>query len=252
MIKNAFQILITNKSNHIPPLLESAQNSFKNALPGHSYTLYNKEMIETLLKKEFNIDVLNAFKKLKPRAFKADLARYCIAYKYGGWYADITIKMIKIINFNNENIEFLGFIDIGNGVRPYTLSYPVQSSLFYANKGSKIMNKAIELIVSNCKTEYYGTTPTSPTGPGILGRAIAYYGLQNNHIIGHFMPLTPNHQNKNRSYILPDGAILALHKDAWLKDAKPAQILEFGIEDGDNYLDMYTEKNIYNSTILEI
>ena len=115
MIKNAFQILITNKINHIPPLIESAQNSFKNALPGHSYTLYNKEMIENLLKKEFNIDVLNAFKKLKPRAFKADLARYCIAYKYGGWYADITIKMIKIINFNNENIEFLGFIDIGSG-----------------------------------------------------------------------------------------------------------------------------------------
>ena len=252
MIRNAFQILITNQANHITPLIKSAQSSFKEALPGHSYTLYNKEMIEDLLKNEFDQDVINAFKKLKPKAFKADLARYCIAYKYGGWYADITIKMIKRINFNNEKIEFLGFIDIGNGVRPYTLPYPIQTSLFYANKGCNIMNKTIDLIVSNCKQEYYGTTPTSPTGPGILGRAIAFHGLQSNHVIGHFMPLTPNHQNKNRSYILPDGTILALHKDAWITNAKPAQISEFGIEDGDNYLEMYNQKNIYNSTILEI
>ena len=249
MIKNAFQILITNQTSHIPPLIESAQKSFQHSLPGHTYTLYNKEMIEILLKNEFNKDVLNAFKKLKPKAYKADLARYCIAYKYGGWYADITIKMTKIINLNDENIEFLGFIDNGNGIRPYTLSYPIQSSLFYASKKCKIMNKAIELILNNCKQGYYGTTPTSPTGPGVLGRAIAYYGLQHNQIIGHFMPLTPNHKNKNRSYILPDGSILALHKDAWMENAKPAQISDFGIEDGDNYLEMYKQNNIYNSTI---
>tara|TARA_Y100001968_G_C19273333_1_gene675386 strand:- start:154 stop:906 length:753 start_codon:yes stop_codon:yes gene_type:complete len=250
MIKNSFQILFSNKFDNLPPLILTATNSFKQALENSSYKLYNQEMVEEFLKLEYEKDVINAFNKLKPKAFKKDLASYCIAYKYGGWYSDITIKFIKNINENQQIIDFLGFVDMGNSLRPYTLPYPIVSSLFYANKGCQVLKKAIELIVSNCKIDYYGVSPTSPTGPGLLGRALAYYGLNRNQVIGHFMPLTPNHQNQNRSYILPDGSILALHKDAWLNNAKPAQILEFGITDSDNYLEMYNQKDIYNKNIL--
>ena len=151
---------------------------------------------------------------------------------------------------SNDNIDFLGFVDMGNSLIPYTLPYPIVSSLFYATKGCKVLKKAIELVIDNCNKEYYGMTPTSPTGPGVLGRALAFYGLDRNQVIGHFLPLTPNHLNKNRSYILPDGSILALHKDAWLHNAKPAQISEFGITDSDNYLEMYNKKDIYNTDYL--
>ena len=246
MIENSFQILLGNNSEDLPPSLEKSTVSFKKCFSNCSYKLYNKDMIEEFLKFEFDEDVLKAFNKLKPKAFKKDLASYCIAYKYGGWYADITIKFIKNININNTGIEFLGFMDLGNGVRPNTLPYPVQTSLFYVNKESKIMNKAIKLTVENCKKEYYGMSATSPTGPGVLGRAIAHDGLESNQILGHFMPLTPNHRNQNRSYILPDGSILALHKDAWFPKAKPADISEFGISNSDNYLVMYNRKDIYN------
>ncbi len=247
MIKNAFQILITDTPYEIPPLIKESIKSFQSSLPNSSYKLYNKKMIEELLRSNFDIEVINSFQKLKPKAFKADLARYCIAYLYGGWYADITIKMIKSINDFQNNINFLGFADLGENIKPFTLPYPIQSSLFYVEKKSKIMQKAIEIIIKHCKEEYYGTTATSPTGPGVLGRSLAYYGLERNNIIGHFMPLTPNHKNKNRSYILPDGSILALHKDAWLLSAKAGQISEFGINDSDNYLKLYNEHNIYNS-----
>ncbi len=108
------------------------------------------------------------------------------------------------------------------------------------------MQKAIELIIENCNQNHYGITATSISGPGVLGRAIAYYGLNEKHLIGHFMPLTPNHENKNRSYVLPDGTILALHKDAWLTTAKGGQINEFGIEDGENYLQLFLNRDIYN------
>ena len=249
MIKNSFQILLSENSEELPPVLEKATESFKQCFSYCSYKFYNKDMIEEFLKFEFEEDVLKAFNKLKPKAFKKDLASYCIAYKYGGWYADITIKFIKNININNTGIEFLGFMDVGNGVRPNTLPYPVQTSLFYANKGSKIMNRAIKLIVEHCKKEYYGLTSTSPTGPGVLGRAIAYNGLESNQIVGHFMPLTPNHRNQNRSYILPDGSIVALHKDAWFPKAQPADLSAFGISDSDNYLEMCKKKDIYNKEI---
>ena len=69
-------------------------------------------MVEDFLRKEYEKDIINAFNKLKPKAFKKDLASYCIAYKFGGWFSDITIKFIKNINENIENIDFVGFRDI--------------------------------------------------------------------------------------------------------------------------------------------
>ena len=246
MIKNSFQILITNSTDKMPPLIEEATQTFRRSLNECSYKLYNKEMIEELLRLRFDKEVLNAFRKLKPLAFKADLARYCIAYEYGGWYADITLKFLKNIKADFKDIEFLGFVDLGHNVKPNTLPYSIQSSLFYSCRNSRIMQKAIEIIIDNCKNNYYGITATSPTGPGVLGRAFAFYGLRNNHIIGHFMQLTPNHSNKNRSYILPDGTILALHKDAWVLNAKGGQLNEFGFDDAENYYTMFVNKDIYN------
>lgn len=35
-------------------------------------------------------------------------------------------------------------------------------------------------------------------------------------LFGHFMPLTPFHPNKNKSFVAPDGSIMACHKSAWL------------------------------------
>ena len=246
MIGKTFQILISKSTNKLPPLINEATQTFKNFMPSATYELFNNEMIIDLLEKKFDHDVINAYNKLKPKAYKADLARYCIIYTFGGWYADITIKFLKMINENIQNFEFLGFNDIGDNLRPFTLPYPIQSSLFYANKNSLILEKAIEIVIDNCKKNYYGITSTSPTGPGVLGRALAHYGLNEKHVIGHFMPLTPNHANQNRSYVLPDGTILALHKDAWMTNAKPGQINEFGIVDSENYLEMYNNKDIYN------
>ena len=246
MIKNSFQILISDLEAETTPLIEQAISSFRNSLKECSYTLYNKEMIQEFLALEFDNEVLNAFEKLKPFAFKADLARYCIAYKYGGWYADITLKFIKNIDGHLDDIEFLGFTDLGGGITPNQLPYAIQSSLFYSSKNSIIMEKAIQIILENCRNNYYGVSPTSITGPGVLGRAFAYYAFKRNHIIGHFIPLTPNHKNQNRSYVLPDGAIVALHKDAWVLNAKGGQINEFGFNEGNNYFEMFVNKDVYN------
>ena len=87
MTKNAFQIFITDKKEELPPLLKEASSIFREAFSDHYYTLYSKEMLLEIIAKEFGKEVLSAFNKLKPYAYKADLARYCISYLYGGWYA---------------------------------------------------------------------------------------------------------------------------------------------------------------------
>ena len=59
-------------------------------------------------------DVLNAFDMLKPLAYKADLARYCLIYKLGGWYADISLKPVVGLSID-DSIDFVYFYDFGSG-----------------------------------------------------------------------------------------------------------------------------------------
>ena len=63
------------------------------------------------------------------------------------------------------------------------------------------------------------------------------------------MPLTPNHANQNRSYVLPDGTILAFHKDAWMPKINGGDISEFGFKTTNNYYNMWNEKDVYDTTI---
>ena len=248
MIENVTQILITKEKESIPPLIESAIKSVKDGFKNFSYTLYDNQKIIETIREGIGEEALRAYMKIKPYANKASFARYCIIYLKGGWYLDITIKLLTGINLPDE-VDFLGFRDLGNGLLPYTLPYSIQNSFFYSKSKSKILENAINLVIENCRNENYGIAPISTTGPGVLGRSLAIEGMKRTHVIGLFMPLTPNHQLKNRSYMLPNGRIVALHKDAWFPEVKAADISAFGLKTTNNYLKMWNEKDIYDSSI---
>ncbi len=247
MSKNAFQIFISDSSQELPPLLQETTRIFQESLPEHNYTLYNKESVREFISNKIGSEALAAFDKLKPYAYKADLGRYCIAYEKGGWYADITIKLTKTLAGINPNIDFIGFVDQGGGIKPYQVPYAIQCSFFYTKPHSEIFSTAIELVIQNCKNEYYGVSPICPTGPGVLGRALAKQGLKNTHLIGNFIALTPNHKNMNNAYVLPEGEIIAIHKNAWMPKIQPGDLTSFGIEGSNNYAQMYLNKAIYKT-----
>ncbi len=254
MIKNISQILITSEPEDIPPLIKGAVSTVKSCFQDSSYTLYDNEKIIELIKYGFGDETLKAFNKLKPYSYKSDLAKYCILYLKGGWYIDITLRMSsfmigKCIDLP-DNIDFVGFKDFGEGLMPkLPLPYNLQASIFYSKPTNEILEKAIELVIENCKSENFGVTPVCPTGPGVLGRAFANVGAKNSHVLGMFMPLTPFHENKNRSYIFPSGNIVALHKDAWMPKALPADISVFGFKSTNNYCKMWHDKDIYDTSI---
>jgi hypothetical protein len=60
------------------------------------------------IKTYYNDSVLNSFNSLKNGAHKADLARYCILYIYGGLYMDIKVELIKPLSeiFNKGDNMF--------------------------------------------------------------------------------------------------------------------------------------------------
>ena len=245
-IKKLHQIYITDSNQPLPSSLLEATQTFKNSFPDHSYTLYNSEMLEEFIENNISKEALEAYLKLKPYAYKADFGKYCLMYKLGGWYSDISLKFLKGIQINN--CDFLGFVDRGEGhIIPNSIPYPLQASLFYSKENSNIFAEAIDLIIENCKNEYYGRHPVCPTGPGVLGRAFAINGIKPGNVIGEFTALTPYHEYKNRSYLLPNGEIIALHKNAWFPQSRGGELKSFGAQGTNNYIEMYKNKDIYNT-----
>lgn len=249
---NVSQVFITENNEPLPDLFKESSNTVKNFLKHTNYHLYNHNELKDFINENFPKEVFNSFLKLNPYSYKADLAYYCLGYLKGGWFVDISIKIRFPLNMENlPNIDFLGFRDYGQGaLNPATLHYPLQASLFYTKPKSKIMEQAIKIIVENCKNEEYGLTSSCPTGPSVLGRAQAFFGTSKTHFIGFFMPLTFQFRQKNRSYVLPTGDILAVHKDTWLPNAAGGDISAFGAKGTNNHLEMYSNKAIYNKEIV--
>lgn len=244
--KNLHQIYITENNEPLPDLLLNASKTFINSFPGYKYTLYNREMLEDFIRDNIGKEAIEAFYKLRPYAYKADFGSYCLMYKLGGWYSDISIRFLKGIKLSN--CDFLGFIDRGGDyLLPNAIPYPIQSSFFYSEGNSRILAKAIDLVIENCYNKFYGRSANCPTGSGVLGRAYAITGGSKGDIFGEFKSLTPNYECKNTSYILPNGEIIALHKFAWNPQSKEGDLKSLGGEGTNNFIKIYDRREIYHS-----
>ena len=135
---NLFQ---TFKTKDISPALQTFVDTWKEKNPEYTYKFYDDDMCDKFMK-EFDVRTWKAYQRIIPGAFKADLWRYCVLYKYGGIYADIdTMCLGKIDEFLNETTEFVTPIDLDN-----TLLY---NSFIAAAPGSKILKDCIDTIVHN-------------------------------------------------------------------------------------------------------
>ena len=115
--------------------------------------------------KDYSIRTYNAYMKIIPGAFKADLFRYCILEKYGGCYSDIghvmTLSFDDICEDNNlvivKDIDYLKYEGIHN-------------ALICSSKNSIFMKKLIDKCCENIENDYYGVNSLDITGPGMMGK----------------------------------------------------------------------------------
>ena len=98
--RNIFQ---TWETKNILPDFLSITQTWRDKNPNYAYFLYDDNDRILFIKKHFDINVYNAYSRIIPGAFKADLWRYCILYIYGGVYADIDticfnpIELFKLV-----------------------------------------------------------------------------------------------------------------------------------------------------------
>lgn len=116
--KNFFQIILSTsqeQDEYLPDLLEDASRASQICLSGFSYRRCNNKSLRDFIATTFSADVLEAYDNLRPLSYKADLGRFCLMHAFGGWYADITLRIISPL-LSELPVQGIGFFrDYGLG-----------------------------------------------------------------------------------------------------------------------------------------
>ena len=114
--------------------------------------------------KKFYPQYMNDYKNLLPGAYKADLFRYLLIYRYGGVYADIGMlftKPLQEILFPSD--EFVGAVDF--------VSSNLFNGFFAAYARHPLLRVVIAIVEDNLRHMRYNCNNLDITGPKVLGRA---------------------------------------------------------------------------------
>ena len=175
--RNIFQTWSTkNISNEFKSLTET----WTQFNPNYAYFLYDDDDCHAFIKKHFDDRVYNAYCRIIPGAFKADLWRYCILYIYGGVYCDIdTICMHSLDAFLNEDIEFMTAIDL-NPPNSNTGNHNLFNAFIASVPKHPILFDCIYRVVYHVENNIVPPSNLDFAGPGLLGRAVnTFLGQEN-------------------------------------------------------------------------
>lgn len=228
--------LSDDKDAELSPFLKMATGSVKAAFPEANHTIYTNETLRQFIVDNYDSAVVWAYDSLVPYSYKADLGRFCLLNTLGGWYFDIAIRVVNPVDIG-ERIEFLAFRDIQRF--SYT-TWACATTVLYSKPGNIALETAIYTIVDNCQSQYYGITPLCPTGPTLLGAALATHGGNANHVFGDYLELTPTYEQKNRAFVLPNGTIMA-----WSKPSGGGDLTQLGAKGTNNYNELWQARKAY-------
>ena len=168
------QIWIGNKT---PPI--NLMNTWKEKNPDYEYILWNED---ELIKRNFQIELIDKINEIEEICGKADILRYEILYKYGGIYLDADSICIEPLNdlfnnikgfacYENEKVRNAGWT---NGNKEYddvlASTHPlIANGNIGFIKGHPILKEMLEYIKNN-DISYIKTSKRAwrTTGPGLL------------------------------------------------------------------------------------
>jgi mannosyltransferase OCH1-like enzyme len=210
----------------LPPKMKQTVELLKLQNPEFTHYLYDDEMCRDFIEKNFDKDVLYSFDKLKPGAYKSDLWRYCILYKYGGIYLDI-----KFSSVNEFKLKYLTNKEYFVRDRIVNSTTGIYQAFLVTLPNNNILYNCIQKIVENVKNNVYNYNPYAITGPQLMS---SYF---NNLDID-----TLDLWFDGKKIIINNLPILSMYSD-YRKE-------QFFNQKTKYYYDMWNDKSIYNYPIL--
>ena len=229
-MKAIHQVIITteNIDNYAIPNRKSISDRFVDN--GYIYHLWELDDVKRLTDAFGDHDVWEAITKVKANAFKADIARYYIVYRIGGWYVDLN-TWFPGPPPQEELFDGIFFRDDQDLCES---SWAVYNGLFYFPAGSEVLKAAVDMSVYNVMSEYYGNHALCPTGPNLLGMAVASQGLDEGtkYLIGRAQ------YNDERGFYFGQ-RLFAKYKFNGL------DIGESGLPGNNNYIELWNNRDLY-------
>ena len=154
-------IFQTWPTKNLPKNMQWVVNQIKKTHPKFEHFIYDDNDCRQFIKSHFGMEVLWAFDRLKPGAYKADLWRYCIMYIKGGIYLDI--KMCPVNGFRFDYILKNDWYcnDVG-------LIKGIWQGILVSRPKNPLYKYLIETILDNVKNEFYGSNSLEISGPNMM------------------------------------------------------------------------------------
>ena len=149
----------------LPPKMKECVEVLKKTNPEFEYHFYNDTECREFIMKHYEKDILKAYDLLIPTAYKADLWRYCVLYKYGGIYLDIKFMPVngfKLIELINKEYFVKDVLHSKRGI---------YNAFMVCKPNCPRMMYCIRQIVKNVESHFYGKSSLEPTGPLLLKKA---------------------------------------------------------------------------------
>lgn len=162
-----FQIWISSNDKLPVENIQNTMSKLKAMYSECDYKLYTDTDIKLFLETNFSNDVLQAYNMVKSYAFKSDLARYCLLYKNGGYYFDVSICPEFKLEHNYDAFCLKGQSLEINGQLHDMLDNGI---MFFKNPGHTFLKEAIDKSVYNILNHRYGNHPLDITGPMMLNK----------------------------------------------------------------------------------
>lgn len=163
--------------NSALPLLDKhtkqAHESWVIKNPKHRIEYWDGSRCRKFLLDEYPYDVVRAYDRFRPLAYKADLMKYCILFRRGGWYSDWK-QVCHEQGFLDAFPSGLLCWDMGldHSIRNDWLS----PALMGLRAGDGLMLRTIRRCVQNTRIGFMGEHAVDPSGPGALGKAFQLAG----------------------------------------------------------------------------
>jgi phosphorylcholine metabolism protein LicD len=174
-------IIQTNEKTRIPSKMLRSIETILDDNPEYKYLYFTNGKARDFIRKHFSMRVVNAYDKLKPGAYKADLFRYCALYILGGVYIDTgMVSKAPLRSMIKKDDVFISPEDDG--------TKGIYNAFICCAPKSQIMDIAIRLVVKNVESNSYGHDPLVITGPLALAKALKMYLKSKGRTHGAYIP----------------------------------------------------------------
>jgi hypothetical protein len=161
-LKIPLHIYQTWETAELPEKMQECVDRLKEKNPEFEHHLFDDKQRLEFIQQYLPAHIAEAYQRIVPGAYRADLWRYCILYIKGGIYLDIKYSNVgdfKLISLTDREYFCRDIEPSGGGI--------YNAFLVCEPKNEKLW-KCIQQIAKNVKTDYYGESALYPTGPMLM------------------------------------------------------------------------------------